>query len=377
MEATPGVTEVRPVVPPEPRVGLVMIVKDEEAVIERALRSARPFINTWTIVDTGSTDKTKEIIHRVMGDMPGLLAERPWVNFGHNRSEALKLAEDHMDWAIMMDADDTMEGTVPPAHVWKLPNIDGMTMTLQHGQMRHRRIQVMRLAAGWSYKGVLHEIATCKLEKPRIEMLPEETYMITRCEGVRSRNPNKYKDDADVLLKEWESGNKTPRTLFYMAQSYRDANMKPEAIARYSEYMDISGATVHEKYLALLSLSTLVDDPVERTKIAWQGIELVPSRLEVPYTYMTRWRQEGLKMGLQQFAIASILPTRKPNPNDIYINPLIYDWGMDNELMGVAAEVGRWNIARDTAMRCAIYMPTAEMREASVQRVKMANQLLG
>jgi hypothetical protein len=373
MEVAPGFT----VVSSEPRVGLVMIVKDEEALIERALRSARPFINTWTIVDTGSTDKTKEIIQRVMGDMPGLLADRPWTNFGHNRSEALKLAEDHMDWAIMMDADDTMEGTVPSAHLWKRTDVDGMYMSLQHGQMRHKRVQVMRLASGWSYKGVLHEIATCKQVKPRIELLPEETYMITRCEGVRSRNPNKYKDDAELLLKEWESGNKAPRTLYYMAQSYRDAGMKPEAIARYHEYLDISGAGVQEKYMALMSLSTLVDDPVTRTAIAWQGIELVPTRLEVPYAYLTRWRQEGLKMGLQQFAIASILSGRKPAVSDIYTNPLIYEWGMDNELMGAAAEVGRWNVARDTAMRCAIYMPTAELREASIQRVKMANQILG
>jgi hypothetical protein len=36
-----------------PTVGLVMIVKNEAAVIERALLSAKPFISTWLIVDTG------------------------------------------------------------------------------------------------------------------------------------------------------------------------------------------------------------------------------------------------------------------------------------------------------------------------------------
>jgi glycosyltransferase involved in cell wall biosynthesis len=44
-----------------PTVGLVMIVKNEEAVLERALRSALPFISTYVIVDTGSTDSTKDI----------------------------------------------------------------------------------------------------------------------------------------------------------------------------------------------------------------------------------------------------------------------------------------------------------------------------
>jgi hypothetical protein len=359
-----------------PRIGLVMIVKDEEPVIERALRSARPFISTWVIVDTGSTDKTKDIVMRVMGDMPGLLASRPWVNFGHNRSEAVALCEGRMDWAIMMDADDTLEGKVPPASVWTTPNIDGMMMSLHHDQMRHERVQVLRVGAGWCYKGALHEVAMIPGRAATVARLPAETFMVTRCEGVRSRDPQKYQKDAAVLLREIEGGDRDPRTLFYLAQSYRDANMKPEATARYYEYLDVSGAVPQEQYLAIVSLLTMVDDPAERTKLAWRGIELVPTRLEVPYTYISRWRVEGQKMGLQQFAIASVLTGRKPSEGDTYVNPLVYDWGMDNELMGVAGELGRWSVVRDTAMRCAVYMPTVEMRDAAIQRVKMASERL-
>jgi glycosyltransferase involved in cell wall biosynthesis len=357
------------------RVGLVMIVKDEEPVIERALRSARPFISTWTIVDTGSTDRTLEIIQRVMGDMPGLLVSRPWTNFGVNRTEALTLCRGRMDWAIMMDADDTLEGTVPPASIWSRTDIDGMLMTLHHEQMRHERVQIFRVAADWIYKGVLHEQAIINGKAATVARLPSETYMITRCEGVRSRDPQKYQKDAVVLLQEIEGGDRDPRTLFYLAQSYRDAGMKVEAINRYYEYLDASG-TVQEQYLSVLSLLTMVDDPEERTKLAWRGIELVPSRLEVPYTYLSRWRVEGRKMGLQQFAIGSVIQGRKAAESDTYVNPIIYEWGMDNELMGVAAELGRWSVVKEMAIRCAIYMPSTEMREAAIQRVKMANERL-
>ena len=45
---------------------LNMIVKDEQAVIERLLRSVSPFIDSYLIVDTGSSDDTADIIHRVM-----------------------------------------------------------------------------------------------------------------------------------------------------------------------------------------------------------------------------------------------------------------------------------------------------------------------
>ena len=52
-------------------------------------------IDYWVVVDTGSTDGTQQIIKDFMAKhkIPGELFERPWVNFSHNRSEALELAE--------------------------------------------------------------------------------------------------------------------------------------------------------------------------------------------------------------------------------------------------------------------------------------------
>ena len=40
---------------------LCMIVKNEEEVLARCLESARPLVEEIVIVDTGSTDRTKEI----------------------------------------------------------------------------------------------------------------------------------------------------------------------------------------------------------------------------------------------------------------------------------------------------------------------------
>ena len=74
---------------------LAMIVRDEEAVIERALASARAIgIDQWVIVDTGSTDRTPELIEAVLKGIPGKLHRRPWVNFGHNRTELLDLVRE-------------------------------------------------------------------------------------------------------------------------------------------------------------------------------------------------------------------------------------------------------------------------------------------
>lgn len=93
------------------KISLVMIVKNESHVIERCLASVLPVIDTWVIVDTGSTDgtqqKIKDFFDRV--GIPGKLYERPWVDFGHNRSELLELARPEADYSLMIDADEILE----------------------------------------------------------------------------------------------------------------------------------------------------------------------------------------------------------------------------------------------------------------------------
>jgi len=55
-----------PPLPPSPPSGapllsLAMMVKNEEAFLEDALRSAAPYVDEMVVVDTGSTDRTVEI----------------------------------------------------------------------------------------------------------------------------------------------------------------------------------------------------------------------------------------------------------------------------------------------------------------------------
>src|SRR5882724_9077499 len=88
---------------------LNMIVKNERAVIERCLASVKSLISHWVIVDTGSSDGTQEVIRSFLREIPGQLVERPWVNFAHNRSEALDFAVGKADYLLFIDADEVLE----------------------------------------------------------------------------------------------------------------------------------------------------------------------------------------------------------------------------------------------------------------------------
>lgn len=87
---------------------LNMIVKNESNVITRCFDSLKDLFDYWVIVDTGSTDGTQDIIKDYLKDIPGELIERPWVDFAHNRSEALVYARGKADYIFTIDADEVL-----------------------------------------------------------------------------------------------------------------------------------------------------------------------------------------------------------------------------------------------------------------------------
>src|SRR4051794_39725016 len=91
-----------------------MIVRDEAAVVERCLESVRPLVDTWLVVDTGSTDATPELVGTSLADLPGELVHRPWRDFGTNRSALLELARGRADYLLLLDADMTVDAAPDP-----------------------------------------------------------------------------------------------------------------------------------------------------------------------------------------------------------------------------------------------------------------------
>ena len=118
-----------------------MIVKNESHIVHELIDSVAAYIDYWVVVDTGSTDGTQDIIrgHMERLGIPGELHERPWRDFGHNRSEAISLAQGHCDYIWTMDADDMVVGTPDFSRL----TADGYTMRIDDGVV-YWRTQLFR-----------------------------------------------------------------------------------------------------------------------------------------------------------------------------------------------------------------------------------------
>lgn len=89
-----------------PTISLCMIVKNEEKHIARCLESVAELVEEIIIVDTGSTDRTVEIV----SDYTTNVYSYPWKDdFADARNYSFSKAS--MDYCMWMDADDILEET--------------------------------------------------------------------------------------------------------------------------------------------------------------------------------------------------------------------------------------------------------------------------
>lgn len=89
-----------------PTISLCLIVKNEEHCLERCLQSVQGLVDEIIIVDTGSTDATKQIAQQYTNN----IIDFSWVDdFSAARNESLRHAT--KDWILVLDADEMLSSS--------------------------------------------------------------------------------------------------------------------------------------------------------------------------------------------------------------------------------------------------------------------------
>ncbi len=302
---------------PPSTVGLSMIVRDESAVIERCLASARPFIHAWTIVDTGSTDDTQAIVRDCLADLPGTLHERPWRDFGTNRTELLELAQGSAEYLLLLDADQTLHGGALPS-LW----LDAYHV--RHDDEPQMWIpRVLRSGLPWRFVGATHEHLACDIPY-RTARLDEVVVRHHADGGVRA---GKLRRDLELLERAVLEDPSNARSLFYLAQTYRDLERIDDAIEMYERSTELAGwdeQTFYARYQAAALTSR--EDPEAGIPLLMDAWELRPSRLEPLYDLAVAARRAGRPaMAL----LATAAGRHLPSPDDLlFVHRWMYEWGI-------------------------------------------------
>ncbi len=308
---------------------LNMIVRNEAHVIRRCLESARPLIDAWVISDTGSTDGTQDIVREVLSDIPGTLIERPWVDFAHNRTEVLDSSRGRCDYTLIVDADDefaTDAGFVMPAL-----KADSYSIAVHFSGMTYHRRQLVRSALPWRYVGVLHEYITC--EQALTEEMLNGLRIVVHHEGARSRDSLSYRRDALILEKALLDEPDNPRYVFYLAQSYHDAQDLELSLRHYRRRAAMGGWR-DEAWFSLYRIAKISEQlnrPWPEVMASYlAAFQYMPSRAE-PLYWIAMHYQHAKEFCVAKGFFEWAMAISAPAPTALFVERPVYDYLLELE----------------------------------------------
>jgi glycosyltransferase involved in cell wall biosynthesis len=317
-----------------------MIVKNEAHIVQEVLDSVAPHISSWVVVDTGSDDGTQDLIRKHMAALgiPGELHERPWRNFGHNRTEALALAQGHGDYIWVIDADDILLGTL------KFTRLDADIYTMRMGDPSciYWRPQLFRDGVLVRWVGVVHEIP--QWDDSYVVGRVEGEYRIeSRRLGARSQDPQKYARDAELLLAEVERNPDDARSVFYLAQSYFDLGDLVNARKWYARRAEMGGwdeEVYYSKYRLAESMERL-DEPWPDVQDAYlKAWDFRPTRAEPLHAIARHLRIAGHpRLGYFFAERAAQIPI--PEQDILIVRADVYTWQIRDEQAICAFYIGK------------------------------------
>jgi glycosyltransferase involved in cell wall biosynthesis len=313
-----------------------MIVKNESAVIERLLASAKELIDSWVICDTGSTDGTQQLIRDTLADVPGTLVETEWVDFGHNRTELLRLAEGKADYLLLLDADMVLirQGALPAT-------LTADSYQLRSGgELEYWRKLLVRGDRRWSYFGATHEYIALDEGAGATETSERLDALAIEHHGDGGARADKFERDARLLERDLQRDAGNARAVFYLAQTHRDMGNADQAIALY-ERRAVMGGWDEEVFYSLYQSGLLRaeqgDWPAALATLV-KAFEFRPARLEPLYELACRLRLRGEYETAYLFARRGL--RRVMPPDVLFLSPWIYRWGMLFEFSVSAYWVG-------------------------------------
>ncbi len=234
------------------KIALVMIVKNEEKVLERCLKSLAPIgIDEFIICDTGSHDKTPEIISKY-GDAHPLI----FTNYVDTKNAALKLAT--KEFILFFDADEYFLSGADKVRGYAEKGVDVLLTHIVEGTQTEFARTYFR-ARLWKNDGRhkfdgpgAHEVITLP---GTLEY--DSSIQVMHEHGHRTPEENnlKFQGYRNILAQYLQEHPKDPRATFYMGRTLNDLNFPLLAIDQYEAYLALGTSFKDERWQAAYDIA--------------------------------------------------------------------------------------------------------------------------
>ncbi len=226
------------------KVSVAIIVKNEEDIIRRCLDCVSKMADQVVVVDTGSTDKTKEIIRNEYSDVELYESEKfnkdthfSDFEFGTAKNEAIDRCVN--PWVIWWDADDFMDdASIDRVKVIAkdsaLDVVYDFMIVFGTSNFYHSRMFPNGRGIRFDENHSCHEFLTATKGARRFK---RGDIKIQHLPGKKGGLPSVERNIKIMEKDYYVKGRKDSRTLFYLANSYREDKQYAEAVKFYEEYL--------------------------------------------------------------------------------------------------------------------------------------------
>ena len=233
-------------------ISVCLIVKNEEEVLERCLTCVKSFADEIIVVDTGSTDNSKNIAKKFTNKLYDYIWQD---DFSKARNYAFSFASS--DYVMWLDADDiVLEEDALKLWDFKLSkhsDIDMLMLKYVTGYEENYtptfsfyRERVLKRSANFKFEDPVHEVI---VPRGKIVYMDINIYHAKVKTGESNRNLNIYQ-------KYIKNGEKlSPRQQFYYARELMYNNLIDEAILNFNKFLNIKEGWIENKIEACLNLA--------------------------------------------------------------------------------------------------------------------------
>jgi len=215
-------------------VNICIMVKNAGPQFKHMLTQNLPFADQWTILDTGSSDNTLDIVREVLTGKKVHIYQEPFINFRESRNRLLELAGHSCAFNIMLDDTYILHGKLREFLTMARTDdvMDSYSLFIKTDVL-YSSNRISKPSRKLKYIYRIHEI----LEPNSNGTIPVEISFLTDeiSNYMTERTSARKLQDLQFLLEDLEQEPNNSRLLYYIAETYLCLKLWKEAYDYYKQ----------------------------------------------------------------------------------------------------------------------------------------------
>jgi len=233
----------------EPKICLGMMVKHEEQTLKKAIECCLPYVDHVLVsVDSESRDGTRSVAEEMSNTVNTHIfasKESPHGSFAKSRQSVIDAAKElGYEWLLQMDGHEYLScenGKTLKQLIKDHPKVDAFSVGLIMGGTVVRQIRLHKLNGIINYKGDIHNYivgVTNELFVSDIKIIHDRSEQPK--EYVEERTIQRATMSEKILSENIKKNPNDSRSMFYLAQSYKETGKYKKAIEYLEMYLKVS-----------------------------------------------------------------------------------------------------------------------------------------